>query len=139
MPEQGVGGNAIAFREDDNVTAHNLPSRNALARTVTDNERARTGEVTQRFQHAFGACFLDDRDHNRRQGEDQQDQGFLKVAEREIDDAAAEQQRQHWLAHDFNNDAKRRAPVAARELVEPFGLEAGLRLAFAQARHGGQG
>lgn len=69
----------------------------------------------------------------------ERDQGFLKVAERKIDDAAAEQQRQHWFAHDFNNDAKRRAPVAARELIKPFGLEAGLRLAFAQARHGGQG
>ena len=52
----------------------------------------------------------------------EQDDRFLQVAEHQIDRAAAEQQRQHRLAQDFEDDAQRRALVRAGKLVVPLGL-----------------
>ena len=70
-------------------------------------------------------------DRHRCEGE--QDERFLQVAEHQIDHAAAEQQRQHRLAHDFEDDAQRRAPIRPRELVVPLGLQPGLSICLAEA------
>ena len=70
-------------------------------------------------------------DGERREGE--QDERLLQVAERQIDDAAAEQQRQHRLAQDLEHDAQRRAPIGPRQLVVPLGRESRPRLRPAEA------
>ena len=59
--------------------------------------------------------------------------GFLKIAEREIDRTAADQQRQHRFAHDLKDDAQCRALVRARQFVKALASEPGLGLGFAQA------
>ena len=103
------------------------PSRITSARGLV---RSRSASSTRSVRVSC-TTVIDDRERR----EDEQDQRFLQIAEREIDDAAAEQQRQHRLAQDFEDDAQRRAPVGARQLVVALARKPGLRLAFAQARH----
>src|SRR5215468_6255230 len=55
-----------------------------------------------------------------------------RISERQIYSTAGEKKRQHGLVQDFEDDAKRRAPIRARQLVESFLLKPCLRLAFGQ-------
>ena len=65
--------------------------------------------------------------------EDQQDERLLQVAEQQVDHAAAEQQRQHRLAHHLEDDAQRRAPVRPRQFVVALGLQPRLGFCLAEA------
>ena len=49
--------------------------------------------------------------------EREQDDGFLEIAEQEVDQAAAEQQRQHRLAQHFQDDPHCRALIGPGKLV----------------------
>lgn len=67
-----------------------------------------------------------------RAGENEQDDGFLQVAEHQVDGAATDERGQHRLAQDFNDDAKGRAPAGPRQLVVPLGLQTGLGIGCAE-------
>ena len=95
LHQHGVGGNAVAFGEHDQIAARHLAAGDALARAVSDHQRAGAGEVAQCLQHALGARFLNDGDHHRHDRESEQDERFFQVSEQEVDKAAAEQEREH--------------------------------------------
>lgn len=136
LQQHRVGGDAVTLRQHHDVSARYLAPRNAFADAVADHQGTRAGEIAQRLQHAFGACFLNHRDHHRQRGEDQQDDRFLQIAERHVDHAAAEQQRQHRLAHHLQHDAEQRAAIRAWQLVVALAGEPGGGLALAEAGDG---
>ena len=109
--QHGVCGYPVALREHDDVAAHHVATGDALPLSAADNRGAWTAEVAQRFQHPLRAGFLDDRDHHRKRCENKEDKRFLEIPEDEVDEPAAQQERQHRLAHDLENDAQRRALV----------------------------
>ena len=64
-----VGRDAVAFRDDDDVLADDLPAGNLEPFPVADDPCARAGEIAQRFQHVLAARFLNDGDGHRERGE----------------------------------------------------------------------
>ena len=54
----GIGRNAVAFAQHEQVAAHHVASGDALRLAVADDQRARTGEVAQGFDGALGLAFL---------------------------------------------------------------------------------
>ena len=72
--KRSVCGNTIAFGKHDHVAARHFPAGNPFALAVANDQRARTRQVPKRFQNALGARFLNDGDHDRQCGEDEQDQ-----------------------------------------------------------------
>ena len=84
---------------------------------VADHERARAGQIAQAFEHPLGAGFLNDGDQNRGAGKNAEHDGFLEIAEDEIDDGRAQQQREHRLAQDLEDDADKGAAVGLGEGV----------------------
>jgi hypothetical protein len=92
-----------------------------------------TGKVPKRLEDALGARLLDHGDDDREIGEDEQDQGFMPVAERQIDDAAGDEEGDHRLAQHLEDDPERRASVRAREFVVPLCVEPRLRFGFGEA------
>jgi hypothetical protein len=98
LHQHGVGGNAVAFGEHNQIAARHLAPGDALARAVSDHQRTGAGEVAQRFQHALGARFLNDSDRHRQDSEYEQDKRFFQISEQEVDKAAAEQECEHRFA-----------------------------------------
>jgi hypothetical protein len=49
------GRHAVAFGKNDKVAAHHLGAGNAFLHAVADHQGARTGEITQAFEHLLGA------------------------------------------------------------------------------------
>ena len=135
--ERRVRGNAIAFGKNDDVAARHFPARYSLALAVADDERARARQVPKRFQNVLGASLLNHGDDDGQVGEHEQDQRLAPVAERQIDDPAREEQRDHRLAHHLEHDLERRAAVRPREFVVAFGLQPRLSFGFAQASEAG--
>ena len=128
-----VGRNPVALRKHDEIAAHHLPAGDAFALAIANDQRTRAGQVAQRLQNALGAGLLHDGDQDGHCCEDEQDECFLQVSQRQIDHAAAEQQRQHRLTHDLEDDAQRRAPIRPGQLVVPLGLQPGLSVCLAEA------
>ena len=58
----------------------------------------------------------------------------MKVPEREIDDAAAQEKRQHRLAQDFQHDTKGCSMSGTRKLVITLVFEPGLCIVLGKAR-----
>ena len=69
--QRRVGRNAVAFCDHNEVAARDLTSGDTPALAIADNQRPGAGQVPQRLQHAFGARFLDNRDHDRHGAERQ--------------------------------------------------------------------
>jgi hypothetical protein len=136
LQERGIGRDAVALREYNKIPSHDFPPRNASALAVADDQRAGAGEITQCLQNMLGTRLLHDRDENRGHAEDEQDDRFLKIAEREINDTTTEKKHQHRFAHDFQNNAKGRTPVGAWQLVKTFAFEPVLRLVLAETDPG---
>src|SRR6185369_7548326 len=136
LHQYGVGGNAIAFGEDDQNAARDLAARDPSARAVADHQRTGTGEVAQCLQHSLGPRFLDDGDRDRHHRETEQDERFFQVSEEEIDKTATEQESEHRFAQNLENDAQRRTPVLAGQFVVSFNPQPLLCFGFAEAIQG---
>ena len=138
LNEHCVGRHPVALGKHDEIATHHLPAGDSFALAIANDQRTRTGEIAQRLQDALGAGLLHDRDHDRHGREGEQDERFLQVAERQIDHAAAEQQRQHRLAQHLEDDAQRRAPIRPGQLVVSLGLQPGLSVRLAEAADRGE-
>ena len=110
-----IGRHAVAFGKNDEVAAHHFGAGNAFLDAVADHERARAGQIAQAFEHPLGAGFLNDGDQNRGAGKNAEHDSFLEIAEDEIDDGRAQQQREHRLAQDLEDNADKGAAVGLRE------------------------
>jgi hypothetical protein len=124
-----------AFREENDIAAHDLATGDAPAFAVSDDERARAGQIAQPLQNLFGAFFLDDRNRDDDGDEGEQHQRFAEIAEDQVDQAGADQQLKHRLAPDLERDAQQRALLRLRQFVGTFPAQAGRRLLFGEAGH----
>jgi hypothetical protein len=80
--EEGIGPGAVALGEHEPIAADNLVPRDTPLRAVANDERARAGEIAQRFEDALAPHLLYDGDRDRCRREDQQDQSFGEIATR---------------------------------------------------------
>ena len=87
----------------------------------------------------LGPGLLNDRDHDRQQGEGKEDQRLLDISEKQINCASPEQQGEHRLAQHFEHDAQWRPAIWLRQFVWTLGGQPHLGLGFAEAgqAHGG--
>ena len=117
--ERCVRRNAIAFGKNDHVAARHFPARYPLALAVADDERAGTRQVSKRLENPLGAHFLNHRDHDSQDGEDEEKHGLSQVAERQVDDAARDEQGDHGFAQHLEDDFERRAAVGLGSSLYP--------------------
>jgi len=116
------------------VTANHVASGDALRLAIADDQRARTGQVAQGFDGAFGLAFLVERESERDQHKTEQRQPFLQVAEHEVQGAGCQQQQEHRFAHRLQGNGEKRSPLAAGQGVGALRRQTPCRLVFAQSR-----
>ena len=114
------------------VTGHDLAAGDALFHASAHHQRARTGQIAQRLQRALGLAFLIDGDADHHEHGHQQDQRFVKIAERKVDRAPGDQQQQHRFAHDFQRNPQHVPTLAARQLVGSVLRQTAFRLGIGQ-------
>ena len=131
--ENSVRRHTVAFQDDHGIATDDLAARDALAHAVANDQGPRAGHVAQRVEDALAAQLLHHGDRYRDGGKDQQHEGFSEIAQDEIDDAGAEQQREHRLAQHVADNAQERPVIGFGEIVEAFGTQTGLCLRFGQA------
>ncbi|MDT4839577.1 hypothetical protein FQZ97_733690 [compost metagenome] len=85
--QQGVGRHPVTLAQLEQVAAHHIAPGNALRRTVADHQRARAGQVAQRFNGTLGLALLVQRQPQRDDHEAEQRQAFLQVAEHHVERA----------------------------------------------------
>ena len=103
--EHSVCWNTIAFGKHNHVAARHLPAWNPLALPVANDQRAGTRQVPERLQNALCARFLNHGDHDGEVGENEEDHSFPPVAERQVDDPAGDEQRDHGLAQHLEHNS----------------------------------
>lgn len=130
--EHRICRNPVAFGQDEEIATDDLAARDPLPLPVPDHERSRTGQLAQGFQHAFGAGLLHDGDDDGDGAERQEQQRLAKVAEQQVDQPAAQKQREHRLAQHLEHDAQRRAPFGPGQFVETVLLQPQPGLGFAE-------
>ena len=74
LEHDGVGRDAVALGEHDEVAAHDLAARDAPPPAVADDERARARQVAQRLERPLGLPLLEERDAHDDEDEGQQQQ-----------------------------------------------------------------
>ena len=131
--ENGGRRNTVALQEDGRIATHDLAARDPPAHAVANHQGPRAGHVAQRLENPLATQLLHHGDRHRDGGEDQQHQGFSEIAQDEIDDAGAEQQREHRLAQHITDDAQERPMVGFGKVVETFGAQPDLCFCFRQA------
>ncbi len=134
--QQGIGRHAITLAELEQVAAHHVAPGDALRLAVADDQRARAGEVAQRFDGALGLALLVQRERHGDDHEAEQRQALLQVAEDEVERARREQQQEHRLAHRLGRDRQQRAVLPAGQRIGAVLGQALGGLGCAQARIG---
>ena len=133
LQENGIGGNPVSLGKDNDIAPHDVATGDSLALTVADDQGTGARKVAQRLQHTLGAGLLNHSDRDRHGGEGDQDDCLLQIAEQKVNDAAAQEQRQHRFSQYLDRYPKRRAPIRLRELVVPFSLQPCLGIGFSEA------
>ena len=136
LGQQGVGGRPLALLQHQQIPPRHLDARDALARPIADHQGARARQAAQGLQHALGAGLLHDGDDDGDEREGEEDQRLLQIAQQQIEQAAAQQQRQHGLAQHVEHDAEGRAPISGGRLVAALRRKPRLRFDARQAREG---
>lgn len=62
LGQPDVGGNPVAFGQDDKVAPHHLAAGDTLSQAVAHDEGARACHVAERGENAFASNFLHQRD-----------------------------------------------------------------------------
>ena len=113
LQHQTIGSDAVTLLEHEQVTTHHLASGNAQTGPITDHQGARTGQIAQGFEQAFGLVLLKHRDAHRDEHKGKQHGRVAAIAEHQVNGPGNEQQREHGLAHHFPGDV----PSGATALV----------------------
>ena len=121
--QHAIGGNAVAFGQQNDIIGHEILGGDALTGAVSDNEGLWAGEVLEGGQSPLRPAFLDGDEDDVEDGEGQKDQGFGQVAQQQIDDPSREEQLQHWFAHGIQHDAQRAAARVLGQFVETIVLK----------------
>jgi len=101
----GVGGNAIAFGQKNDVTRHDLTARNSLLNAIPHHQCTGACEISQGSEHPFTTRFLHYANRSREGRECGEHDCFKWFANEQIDSAAGKQEREHGLAHDIKSDS----------------------------------
>ncbi len=96
---------------------HDVTAWNALAFAVPNDQRARTCEISQRFEHAFATQFLNDTYGDRKAGKYEKDNRVHRFTQKEINHPASQKKSEHWLAHDVVGHAKDIPAVGIGNLI----------------------
>ena len=117
VEQHSVGGNAIAFVEQQDVAGDDLPSGNQRSRAVPDDARPRTRKVAQGAEHALGLSLLHNRDAHHYADKGEEQQSFAQASQDEIEESGAHQHDEHRLGCDTEHDAQKRASRRSLQLV----------------------
>lgn len=128
-----VGGNPLAFADQQDVARDQLARRDPLLGAVADHPRMRLGQLAQRRERAFAARLLHDHQADRRDRAADQEQPFAEIAEEQVEDGRADQQQEHRFAQGLLNDAPQGTTAAAADLVRADRPETPAGLGAAQS------
>ena len=142
--ELRIGGDAIALVQHEQVADHDLAPGNAQFAAIADHQRARRGQVAQRFERALGAAFLHQGDADDDEHEREQEHRLGAVAEREVERTGAEQHQEHRLEQHAGDDREQRTRRRTRQHVravrgEPARSLVAIEAACACGKPGGGG
>ena len=96
-PRYGVGGNAFALANENDVSWNEVAGWQTHLHAVAQTMRRRFGQLFQRFQRSLGADFLHDDEGDRRGRARHHEQAFAQIANREIKGRRGRQQQKHRL------------------------------------------
>ena len=102
--EQGIGRNAVALAQLEQVAVHHVAPGDALRLAISDDQRAWAGEIAQGFDGALGLAFLIQGERHRHDHEAEQRQALLQVTKHHVQGPRREQQQEHRLAHGLDGD-----------------------------------
>jgi hypothetical protein len=97
LEQDRVRRHAVAFREQYQVAANDLPTCDAMLQSVADHESAGTRHVAQRIEGAFGLALLVQRDADDHEHEHEEEHGLLDAprllqTDEHVDDARGYEQ-----------------------------------------------
>ena len=118
--QDGIGGDAVALLEQDDIAADDIPSGDFLLDAVPDHRGARTRQVAKCVQGAFGFAFLVEGDAHDDEDKAHEHQGFLDIANEQVDDAAGNQQEEHRFLDHFQGDGENATRLALGQFVIAF-------------------
>src|SRR4051812_48577468 len=104
-PHDRVGGYAISFGKDEDVTAHHLPSRDPAMAPFSDDERPRAGQVAR----------VAWRSHH------------------QIEAACRDEHYEHWLSDYLEGDGEESALLLRGQFVGTVQFNSAAGLVFAEA------
>ncbi len=96
--EDGVSRNAVSRLEQEEIIADHLAPRDASLLPVADDEGARTREVPQPVERALRLVLLIHRDAGDQDNEAEEHEGFLRIAEDDVDRPTGDEEDKHRLA-----------------------------------------
>ncbi len=134
-----VGGDAVALAQHQQVTAHHALAVDALLLAVSDHQRARSGEVAQRFERTLRLALLHQRDADHKENAAEQKNRLGPVAQCQIDAASGQQHQKHGLGEHIAHDRPGGLGRAAGQHVGAIGGQAAACLGGAQALVAGGG
>lgn len=131
LEQQGIGRDAVAFRQNDEVAPHHLGGRNAHGAAVAHDGGRGRAHVAQCLERALRAAFLEqghaEQEHHHRQ----QDDALARFAQQQVEQGGADEQDEHRLARRLGGDGFPAPSRTVREAVlavarqPPRGLGAG--------------
>jgi len=141
VEQQGVGSDAVALAQHQQVAADHVAPGDALLGAIAHHQRARGRQVAQRLQGALRAPFLHQRDGYDHEHGAEQEQCLAPVAQRQVDAASGQQHQEHGLGEHLAHDGGVGFRRAAGQLVgavarQPLGS---FLAAQALGRGGGSG
>jgi hypothetical protein len=123
VQQHGIGGNPVAFGQQRQVTAYDVPTGDADLDPVAHDEGTRRGQVAQGRERVLGLVLLVDRDRDHHDHERHQQGAVEWLGEEEVDGAGHEQQQQHRLTDHHPRLLEQVALPSRRELVRSIDLE----------------
>lgn len=125
LQDCAVGGNTVAFRQDQKVFANDFAAGNPRLGTIPNGQGSWTGQIAEGFQGIFSATFLQNGDHHDDDHKAQQDQRFVGIAHCEIDCPGTQQQQEHRFPRDFSGNGEYRASLVGAQFIGAIGRQPG--------------
>src|SRR5262249_42885249 len=107
-----IGGDAVAFRQYQEVAAHHCAAGNAPPGSVAYDQRAWASEIAERREGALRLALLIERDPGHQEYEPQQDQRFLQITKDDVDRPARQEEEEHGFAQHIGETRAYAEPIA---------------------------
>ena len=130
--QNGIGRNAIAFGQQQDVATDHVGAGDALRLAIAQHARTRARHVTQSGQRVFGLALLVQRQRQHHQHQAKQDHALLQIPEHQVERAGGQQQHEHRLLQRLAHDGAQAPALLAGQHVGAIILQALRRLRCAQ-------